>query len=98
MVWSQKWLKVWVFWQIWAKTHTLSPFLGLATCTKVDSLKFIKISNYPFIKFCVSQNLGPWDLRNLVEALREPKYLNKVLCKPANELSEQASESPTATI
>ena len=54
------------------------PFLGLATFRKVDSL--IKMSNFSFIKF--SQKLGVLDLRNLVELLREPMLLNKVLCIP----------------
>ena len=52
------------------------PFLGLATFRKVDSL--IKMSNFSFIKF--SQKLGVLDLQNLVELLREPMLLNKVLC------------------
>ena len=52
------------------------PFLGLATFRKVDSL--IKMSNFSFIKF--SQKLGAWDLQNLVEPVREPTLLNKVLC------------------
>ena len=51
------------------------PFLGLATLTKVDSL--MKMSNFSFIEF--SQKLGATDLQNLVEPLREPTLLNKVL-------------------
>ena len=50
-------------------------FLGLATFRNFGSQ--VKISNFPFIKF--SQKLGPQDLRNLVQTLREPTFLNKVL-------------------
>ena len=52
-------------------------FLGLATFTKVDSL--IKMSHFSFIKF--SQKLDPQDLQN---SLREPTFLNKVLCIKQN--------------
>ena len=65
------------FWANLGKNTYFEPFMGLARFTKVNSL--IKMSNFAFIKF--SQKLGVWDLQNLVEPLREPMYLNKVLCR-----------------
>ena len=83
--WAKKNAQSMCFWANLGKTPYFEQFLwpngaflGLATFKNFVSL--VKISNFPFIKF--SQKLGPYDLRSLIYTLREPTFINKVLCIP----------------